>query len=209
MSFARLLAMAGLLALAAGPFSLHAAGRPGLVVDPPRAVQPHRLINQNAQAVQFPPQEGTWQLVVFGYTHCPDVCPMTLHKTAQLLKALGPDSTRLQVVFISIDGTRDDARTMKDFVGNFDSQIIGLTGDVETLQAVANEFDVMTRRFQGKTALAYSMVHSSLLYLLDPAGRIRIVYPGGTGIEAMAADLHRLWQPSGSSTSGVQATALR
>ena len=200
---------AGLLALAAATTALaaDATGRSGLIVDPPRVVQSHDLIDQHARDVQFPLRTEAWQLVVFGYTHCPDVCPMTLHKTTLLLKELGADSTRLRVVFISIDSTRDDAQTMKEFVEKFDSQITGLTGDAEALQVVANEFDVTTRRFQGKTALAYSMVHSSLLYLLDPAGRVRIVYPGGAGIEAMAADLRRLWRDAGQSDTGAQAAA--
>lgn len=209
MSPVRLVAMAAWVLAMTGVFESHAAGRQGLIVDPPRMVKPHNLINQNAHVVQFPLQAGAWQLVVFGYTHCPDVCPMTLHKTAQLLKELGNDNSRLQVVFISIDSTRDDARAMKDFVGNFDPQIVGLTGDAEVLQAVASEFGVMTRRFQGKTALAYTMVHSSLLYLVDPAGRVRIIYSGGTGIEVMAADLRRLWQMTGRTPSGEPAAVLR
>ena len=207
MSLSRFLPV-GLLVLAVtSPVGANASGRPGLVVDPPRVVQPHNLIDQHAREVRFPPRAEAWQLVVFGYTHCPDVCPMTLHKTALLLKELGADSTRLRVVFISIDSTRDDARAMKEFVEKFDPQITGLTGDAEALQAVANEFDVMTRRFQGKTALAYAMVHSSLLYLLDPAGRVRIVYPGGAGIEGMAADLRRLWQEAVQIDTGAQAAA--
>jgi protein SCO1/2 len=126
---------------------------------------------------------------------------MTLHKTALLLKELGTDSPRLQVVFISIDSARDDASAMKDFVEKFDARITGLTGTPEDLQAVANEFGVMTRRYQGKTALAYSMVHSSLLYLLDPAGRVRMLYPPGTAIEALAADLRQLWQEPTAATA--------
>ena len=205
MILSRLLAT-GLSVLAvSGPVGANSSGRQGLVVDPPRVVASHNLNDQHAREVQFPPRAGAWQLVVFGYTHCPDVCPMTLHKTALLLKELGAESTRLRVVFISIDSTRDDARAMKEFVEKFDPQITGLTGDAEALQVVANEFDVMTRRFQGKTALAYSMVHSSLLYLLDPAGRVRIVYPGGAGIETMAADLHRLWRDAVQTDAGAQA----
>lgn len=137
---------------------------------------------------------GRVAVLFFGYTHCPDVCPMTLHKTAQLFKTLGADSERIKVVFISIDTTRDDAKTMKEFVEKFDPRIVGLTGDPEALQAVANEFGILTRRYQGKTALAYTLVHSSLLYLVDPEGRVRIMYPGSIGIEAVAADLRRLWR---------------
>lgn len=171
-----------------------ASGRKGLPIEPPRVVQPHKLVDQQARDVLFPADAGMWQLVVFGYTHCPDVCPMTLHKTALLLKDLGADSARLRVVFISIDSTRDDTKAMKSFVDKFDTRIVGLTGEPEALQAVANDFGILTRRFQGKTALAYTMVHSSLLYLLDASGRVRMIYPGGIEIEVLTADLRRLWQ---------------
>jgi len=194
MRVVRQLAMAGLAAVLFSPLMSHAAGHQGLAVEPPRVVQPYNLVDQHAHKVQFPFRAGTWQLVIFGYTHCPDVCPMTLHKTTQLLKELGADNTRLRVVFISIDSARDNTKAMKEYVEKFDNRIVGLTGEPEMLQAVANEFGVLTRRSQGKTALAYTMVHSSLLYLLDRSGRVRMMYPGGTGIEVLAADLRRLWQ---------------
>jgi len=178
----------------------------GVRVEPPRTIRPLTLSDQEARVTRFPLQHQGWQLVIFGYTHCPDVCPMTLHKTAQLLTELGADSARIRIVFISIDGTRDDVRAMKEFVEKFDKRIIGLTGDAEALQAAANAFDVLTRRYQGKTALAYTLVHSSLLYLLDPEGRVRMMYPGGTGIEDITADLRRLWQDTVSSRDGIQAT---
>lgn len=194
MSLARSMVMVGLVVALSGAFASHAAGRRGLVVEPPRVVQPYKLIDQHAHEVLFPSAAGSWQLAVFGYTHCPDVCPMTLHKAAQLLKELGADSARLRVVFISIDSARDDTQAMKAFVEQFDARIIGLTGEPEVLQAVANEFGVLTRRFQGKTAIAYTMVHSSLLYLLDIEGRVQMMYPGGIGSEVLAADLRRLWR---------------
>jgi protein SCO1/2 len=192
MNLARLVATIGLVLAFSGSLASHAAERQGLAVAPPRVVQPHKLFDQHAHEFLFP--SGAWQLVVFGYTHCPDVCPMTLHKTKLLLNELGADSARLQVVFISIDNARDDTKTMKEFVEKFDPRIIGLTGEPETLQAVANDFGVLTRRFQGKTALAYTMVHSSLLYLVDIEGQVQMMYPGGIGIDVLAADLRRLWQ---------------
>jgi len=185
--------LAVLMVLAAFAGSLH-AGERGVRIDPPRTIGTFSLVDQNNQAVSFPLADAGWQLVAFGYTHCPDVCPMTLHKTTQLLAALGRDSGRVRVVFISIDSARDSVQAMKEFVGRFDSRILGLTGDVETLQATANAFEVLTRRFQGKTALAYTLEHSSFLYLLDPQGRMRMLYPGTADIDLMVADFRRLWR---------------
>jgi len=169
----------------------------GLRVEPPKAIHGVTLLNPQGQAVAFPLNTSSWQLVAFGYTHCPDVCPMTLHKSALLLEQLGTDAKRLQVVFISIDSSRDNPQAMQDFTASVDARILGLTGDPEALQAVANEFGVLTRRFQGTTALAYTLEHSSFLYLLDPAGRVRLMYSASADGPAIASDLRRLWRDAG------------
>jgi protein SCO1/2 len=164
----------------------------GLPVEPPKTIRAHSLTDHHGHTVNFPPADNRWQLVVFGYTHCPDVCPMTLHKISLVLKRLGERAGRVQSVFISIDSARDDAARMKDFVGQFDERILGLGGEPEALQAVANEFSVLTRRFQGKTAIAYTLNHSSQIYLVDPQARVRMMYPSGVEIEAIVRDLERL-----------------
>lgn len=141
----------------------------------------------------FPASTGKWQLVLFGYTNCPDVCPLSLQKTANLLKTLDKESDRLQVIFISIDSYRDAPEVMNAFTAKFDKRIMGLTGAPESLQAVVSDFNVLTRRFQGKTALAYTLEHSAFLYLLDPEGRLRMLYPISTEVSAIVQDLHILW----------------
>ncbi len=166
----------------------------GLQVEPPKVLRGGMLLDQDARDTAFPLQRDTWQLVFFGYTHCPDICPMTLHKTGLLLKELGSENTRVTPVFISIDSGRDNPAALRNFIKQFEVRAVGLSGDPEALQTLANEFGVMVRRFQGKTALAYALEHSSFLYLLDPQGRVRLLYPGSAEISGMAADLRRLWQ---------------
>lgn len=166
----------------------------GLRVEPPKALRGGMLLDQDGRDTAFPLKRDTWQLVFFGYTHCPDICPMTLHKTGLLLKELGPEGARLTPVFISIDSGRDHPEALRNFIKPFEVRAVGLSGDPEALQAVANEFGVMVRRFQGKTALAYALEHSSFLYLLDPQGRVRLLYPGSAEVSGIAADLRRLWR---------------
>ena len=163
-----------------------------VAVEPPRPIRQVDLVDHDGRAVSFPKAGAVWRLVVFGYTNCPDVCPMTLHKTALLLKKLGAASKNVQVAFVSIDGMRDDAKAMRQFVQKFDPRIVGLSGDAEAQTIIANEFGVLTRRFQGKTALAYTLVHSSLIYLLDPAGTIRVLYSHNANVDMIANDLVNL-----------------
>jgi protein SCO1/2 len=184
-----LIALAGgSLANAPSTGALH-----GLRVEPPKSVPAQALIDESGRPRRFPVAQRQWQLAAFGYTNCPDVCPMTLHKTAMLLAELGANADRLQVWFVSIDTPRDDPAQIKSFVSKFDSRIKGLTGDAAVVQALANDFNIMTRRFQGKTALAYTLEHSSFLYLIDPDGLIRIMYPATADAQGIAADLRQLW----------------
>jgi len=171
-------------------------GLQGLRVEPPKSVPGRLLLDEQGSATQFPSAARQWQLAAFGYTHCPDVCPMTLHKTAMLLNELGNVADRVQVWFVSIDTDRDDPAQVKGFVSKFDSRIKGLTGDAAVVQALANDFNIMTRRFQGKTALAYTLEHSSFLYLIDPRGKIRLMYPATADPKGIAADLRVLWRES-------------
>lgn len=183
--------------LLAAPIALAAPAQSswrGLRVEPPRSIAAQSLLDHDGRSTRFPAAHASWQLAFFGYTRCPDVCPLTLHKTRMLLNSLGPEAARLQVMFLSIDTTRDDPAAVKQFVTRHDPRILGLTGDMENMQQVANGFGVLTRRFQGKTALAYTMEHSSFLYLIDPAGRVRMMYPATTEIQDIAADLRQLWQ---------------
>lgn len=166
----------------------------GLRVEPPKVLRGGLLLDLDARDTAFPLKRDTWQLVFFGYTHCPDICPMTLHKTGLLLKELGPESARVTPVFISIDSGRDNPAALRNFIQQFEVRAVGLSGDPEALQAVASEFGVLVRRFQGKTALAYVFEHSSFLYLLDPQGRVRLLYPGSAEVSGVAADLRRLWR---------------
>lgn len=182
-------------ALVAGVFAavaLPAHSLNGLSVEPPRTLAQTVLVDHEGRATRLPLASDTWQLVAFGYTHCPDVCPMTLHKVAMLLRQLGPKAEKVRGVFVSIDGQRDDAERMKEFVARFDARLVGLTGTPEATVAAANAFGVLTRRFQGKTALAYTLSHSSLLYLVDPQGRLRYVYPEQATPAQIAQDLERI-----------------
>lgn len=163
----------------------------GLKVAPPKTIHSHTLINQDSKTVLFP-ASGRWQLAFFGFTSCPDICPVTMQKASQVLKKLGSRANELEAVFLSIDSGRDEPDVVKKFVSAHASHITGLTGEAGAVQAVANEFGVIARRYQGKTALSYRIEHSSFLYLLDPQGRIVMLYPEKVGYQQVAADFEQL-----------------
>jgi len=111
-------------------------------------------------------------VVFFGFTHCPDVCPTTLADLSQVLKALGPDADRVQVLFVTVDPERDTPEVLGKYVGAFDPRFLGLYGDAAATQRAAREFKVYYEK--RKTSDGYSIDHSGQTYVIDPQGRLRL-----------------------------------
>jgi len=115
---------------------------------------------------------GRWQVVFFGFTHCPDVCPTTLSSISQLLDELGADAGKIAPLFITIDPDRDTPKTMAEYVEAIDPRIIGLTGSPERIGEAARAFRVYFARVgEDGSATEYQMNHSTIVYLMDPQGR--------------------------------------
>jgi protein SCO1 len=114
---------------------------------------------------------GRWMLVYFGYTHCPNICPVTLSAISQALEKLGPLAPKVQPVYISIDPERDNPEQMGEYTRAFDTRILGLTGTPEAIASVAKEYRVFYRKLPGKTPDDYSMQHSAYIYVMGPDGR--------------------------------------
>jgi len=160
----------------------------GLRLNPAKVIQPQTLTNHNGEEISFPSANGKYQLVFFGYTSCPDVCPTTLIKIKQVINSLKSEE-RVQYNFISIDVERDKPELLKSFVGFYHPKITGITGNIHNIKAVEKEFGILTRKFQGKSALAYKLEHTVFLYLIDPKGELILMYPGSTNATQIVADL--------------------
>jgi protein SCO1/2 len=115
---------------------------------------------------------GKAVVVFFGFTHCPDVCPTTLADLSQVMKALGPDADRVQVLFVTVDPERDTREVLGKYVGAFDPRFLGLSGDAGATQRAAREFKVYYEK--RKTSDGYSVDHSGQTYVIDPRGRLRL-----------------------------------
>jgi protein SCO1 len=114
---------------------------------------------------------GRWMLVYFGYTHCPNICPMTLSAISRALDTLGPLGANVQPVYITIDPERDTPEQMGEYTRAFDSRIVGLTGTPQAIALVAKKYRVFYEKVAGQTRDDYSMMHSSYIYVMDPNGR--------------------------------------
>ena len=133
---------------------------------------------------------GKVVVVSFGYTHCPDVCPMTLSNLASAVKQLGPEGSRVQVLFVTVDPERDTPQVLREYVPAFNPAFIGLTGTPDELAKVTRDFHVYANvRKEGDTWL---VDHSAQIFALDPSGRMRIVFAPDTAPQVLASDLRLL-----------------
>jgi protein SCO1/2 len=152
---------------------------------------PFTLIDQDGNEVTQADFLGKPSAWFYGFTHCPDVCPTTLSEMSALLEALGPDADRLQAVFVSIDPERDDVATMKDYVEYFDDRIVGLTGSLEEVSAMAKARYI----FFEKVPLEggdYTMEHSASVHLADAGGSFFGTLDGEEPFDTRLQKLRRL-----------------
>ena len=155
-----------------------------------------RLTDHNGKPRTLADFRGKVVVMFFGYTQCPDVCPTTLSDLAATLQKLGPDATRVQVLFVTIDPERDTPELLSQYVPAFNPTFLGLYGDAAATAATAREFKVLYQKQPGSTPGSYSMDHSAGTFIFDPQGRLRLYVTHGQGPELYAHDIHELLRAS-------------
>ena len=109
--------------------------------------------------------QGPITALFFGFTHCPDVCPMTLNKLTILLEELKKDKKTLKVFFISIDPERDTPKAMKDYLSSFDGKFTGITGEPEKIFTLSKSWGIKSEKIFSENG-EYTVNHSSPIILL-------------------------------------------
>jgi protein SCO1/2 len=139
---------------------------------PAGIVARYLLRDVNGRAVTEGDFAGRFQLITFGYTYCPDICPTTLVEMADILKRLGDAAAQLQAIFITVDPERDTPQVLKTYTAHFDPRIIGLSGSPELVKSAAQRFKVRYEKVRepGAAPDQYAVDHSAGMYLLGPNG---------------------------------------
>ena len=132
---------------------------------------PFELVDQDGIKVTDKTFAGKPSVIFFGYTSCPGFCPTALSELSTWLNALGPNAYKLNVLFISIDPERDTSAHLKEYLSSFDPRIRGLTGTGEQIAAVAKEYRVLYYKGVPLKEGAYTMDHTTAIYLMDRAGK--------------------------------------
>jgi len=156
---------------------------------------PFTLTDQNGHRVSDRDFAGKYRLIYFGYTFCPDVCPVDmrvigagLRRFEQQDPALG---AKVQPIFISVDPARDTPPVLREFVANFHPRLIGLTGSPDALARVARDYGATYLRQDGATPGSYLMQHSRIAILYGPENEPLAIIPYDHGPEGVASELAR------------------
>lgn len=171
-----LLAVVGVVAACVAAFSyrmltpVQASGFYGTALSEPQALAPFTLTDADGKRVTLEAWRGEYLLVFFGYTRCPDTCPLTLGRLAKVYDDLGRPEN-VQVVMVSFDPQHDTPELTQRYVGGFDPSFVGLSGSVSDVAKAARKFYVGYRRIDRK-----DFVHTDSVALIDPEGRMRLVY---------------------------------
>lgn len=164
----------------------------GSLIDPPLQAEDFTLNDQHGQTFRLSDHRSEVVLIFFGYTHCPDVCPVTLADFRQIKEQLGEKAGRVNFVFVTVDPERDTPDRIAEHLANFDPAFTGLTGEPEELQAVWDAYGVYAEKAQAGSASGYLVDHTARVYVVDVNGNLRLTYAFGTENQAMAQDVVHL-----------------
>jgi protein SCO1/2 len=136
---------------------------------------------------------GQYMLVFFGFTNCPDICPIELQTMSDALDLLGADAAKVTPIFITVDPARDTPDLLRDYVANFHPRLVALTGSADAIGAVAKSYRVFYAKATGGNApsdpAAYIMDHTAIVYLMGPDGEYLAHFSPGTKADVMAAGI--------------------
>jgi protein SCO1/2 len=164
----------------------------GVVIDPPAPAVDFTLTDQHGQPFTLSQQRGKMVMIFFGYTNCPDVCPITLSEFKRIKALLGDQADQVEFVYITVDPERDTVERLAQYLPNFDPQFIGLTGSEAELEPVWKAYGVYHEKQDAGSAAGYLVDHSTRTYLIDGNGNWRINFPYEMSAEKVSADLLHL-----------------
>ncbi|WP_428484008.1 SCO family protein [Rhodopila sp.] len=139
---------------------------------------------------------GLVTMLYFGYTFCPDACPLTMQNVANALDKTGDAAKQIRFLFVTVDPGRDTLPVLKNYVGLFAPGFVGLRGSADELERLAKRFRIAYSVTPSADPRQYQVTHSSAIYVFDRQGNARLLVPSMASqtpdIDGVAADLTRL-----------------
>ena len=151
------------------------------------------LTDQFGNPFKLSDHRGKVVLMFFGYTYCPDVCPLTLSNWRRVQDGLGKDAARVEFVYITVDPERDTREKLKNHIAVFSNDFYGLTGAPEDLREVYSDFGVISERNDiAESATGYLIDHTSRIFVLDRTGKWRLAIRNDAPVEDIVHDVRLL-----------------
>jgi protein SCO1/2 len=153
-----------------------------------------RMTSDLGQPVTAATYRGKVALLYFGYTHCPDVCPLTLVHLHTVLQKMGKAADDVRILFVTVDPTRDTVPVLHQYVTAFDPRVVGLTGTSEAIAQLAKRYRVFYKPAptEASSSDGYEVTHSSAIYVFDREGRARLLATPGSSNDEILHDLKLL-----------------
>jgi protein SCO1/2 len=171
--------------------SVDAAEMKSGVFDPPRAAPDFALQGSHGELFKLSDARGRVVILGFGFSHCPEICPVTLANLSRVMKNIGDAANGVQVVYITVDPERDTVARLREYMKHFHPRFIGLTGDAAELADIRREYGILIEKEEHKNG-NYEVHHSSYLYLIDRQGLLRALVPYGKSVADIAHDVQIL-----------------
>jgi protein SCO1 len=150
-----------------------------------------RLVNQDGRAYSREDFKGRVTVLLFGFTHCPDLCPTALSNLSVVLDQLGEERDCVQIAFITVDPERDTPEVLGDYMSAFGPSFVGLTGEPVAIRKAAKTFRVFFQKIPLPGG-DYTMDHSAVIYVVDPQARVRLMFTANRQPEDIAHDILEL-----------------
>jgi protein SCO1/2 len=147
---------------------------------------PFTLADQYGKRRSLDDFRGKLVLLYFGYTYCPDVCPTDLLAMGQLVKTLGVDGDKMQLIFVTLDPERDTQELLRDYVAAFHPRFVALRGSEDEVRRVATSYKIYFEKVRPPGSSTYLIDHMAFIFLLDRSGKYVAFFPPGTSAERMA-----------------------
>lgn len=164
----------------------------GSLINPATPAADFVLTDQNGSPFRLADQKGKVVLLFFGYTHCTDVCPVTLAEFLQIRSALDTREQAIGFVFITVDPERDSADVLAKYIDSFDPSFFGLTGSMSSLESVWSNYGVYRLVNNENGSTDYTVDHSTRIYVVDQNGNLKLTYPYGFEVQKVIQDLQHL-----------------
>ncbi len=196
-----LIGVAAVAALALGALASYMSSRPvvpeidGLLWPQSKALTAFTLEDHHHTAFTLDRITRRWTLLFFGYTHCPDVCPVILSVLKNAIALMGESDADVeppQVVFVSVDPERDTLEHMAAYVSYFSAEFFGVTGSGANLEALTRQLGVLIMRTEPDADGNYLVDHTAAVFLIDPRGHLVALFQAPHAAETFARDIPRI-----------------